>query len=156
LAEPGEDPVLHLVQRGKIRVAAFRLDDVVAAGAAEELCDAQAGAGSDDADYALLRQVPVGTEEVAEVLAIELRDRMADGAQVVDEEVALDAEFGGDRGGTDFPLIVRELDEVAFGWRRQCDCRSGREGTVEALRKCLPGLTKARMFGGPEGAGFAQ
>ena len=60
LAQLGEDAVLEAVERREVDMAALRLDDVVAAVAAEQLRDSKAGARADDADHAFVRKRPVG------------------------------------------------------------------------------------------------
>jgi hypothetical protein len=72
-------------------VPAFCLDDVVAIAAAEESGDSEARARANDADNAAVRQWPLGTANVLEVLVRQRRHRISDGAEIVDDRVALNA-----------------------------------------------------------------
>ena len=84
-AKKGDPMVFDRVERGKINVAAFGLDDVIAAWHLEQLGNAKAGTGADDAGCPLGRQRAFGAAQMLERSGIELRHGVGDGTEVVDD-----------------------------------------------------------------------
>src|SRR5688500_4182520 len=137
-------------------MSALRLDDLISAAAAEQLGYSEAGARADDADHALLRERPLGTAQMGEMLVAELGDGVGDGAEIVDQGVALGAQPERDGGGADHPGLVGQLEQFALGRSGHGDPGGGGKRTAERGAERLPGGLQAGMLRRLEGAFLAE
>src|SRR5205085_10267159 len=112
-AEPGQDLVLELVERRKIDVAAFGLDDLIMIALAQQRRDAEAGAGPDDRNDTLARERLVGTADRPELVVRQPRHRVSDGAEIVDDAEPIDPEPLLHQIGANDPRIVGEFEDLA-------------------------------------------
>jgi hypothetical protein len=150
---PGSCPPAR--RAAQVDMAAFRLDDVVAPVAAQELGDARPVPGADDADDATVRQRTIGAAEVAEMFVAELSDGVRHRAEVVHQGVSLHLELLRDQSGSDDPRIV-VASAPHPGSDRQRRWRRRSAAGNDASGEFLPGGLQAGMLGSLEGAGLAE
>src|SRR5579875_1341143 len=112
-------------------MTALGLDDVITAVAVQQLGHAEAGAGADDADHAVLGKRVGWPAEMAEMLVAELGDGMGDGAEIVDQLESADLELPGQKRRLDDPGIVGELQHFALHRAGDGYAGGGGEGAAE-------------------------
>ena len=83
-----DDVSLH-VERGEVDMPALCFDDMIAACRAQNLRDAQSGAGAAHRDDAQVRQWAIRSGEVDEVCVGKLGDGMANCAEIIDQNVLI-------------------------------------------------------------------
>ena len=88
---------------------------------------------------------------MGEILVAQLRHGMGDGAEIVDQCIAVQAERFRDRGWPDHPGIVGELEHLALDRARDRDPGGAREGAAEPGPELVPGGLQASMVGRLQG-----
>ena len=108
-----QDLVLEQVERGEVDMPALGLDHFIMVRLAKQRGDTKAGAGPHDRGHANRRRRNVGPAQMQEMLLRERRNRIGDRPEVVDDDIAVDAEPLLDQRRTDNPRIVGELQHLA-------------------------------------------
>ena len=142
---PG-DRLLVRVERAKADMCRLGLDHLDAAAAVED-GDAEPGAGPDDADHALRRQI-AGAAERNQFLGRHDGNRVSHGAKVVQQRHPVDAELGGQAVPVDPPVRVHEGQRVALDRRGDGD-RGGAGKGAALSRKLGPGRADSLIFASP-------
>src|SRR6516165_412359 len=142
-----QDCIFEIIERREIDMAAFAFNDMIAAVAAQDMRDAESRARADDGDDAILRQGAIGSGNMGELILADLRDSMADSAEIIDKRPGIDVELFRDQRGADDPGIIGELQDLAIDGTGQGDgCRT-RELKAQCVRESLPGKLETGMFG---------
>src|ERR1700745_3366587 len=94
-------------------MAAFSLDDFVMIAFAKKRSHSKSGARTDDRNETLFGQRPLRSAQMEEIFVGQRRDGIADSTEIVDDNVAIDAEGLLNQGRTNHPGIVGELEDLA-------------------------------------------
>ena len=90
------------------------------------------------------------------VARVDLGDGMANGAEIIDQQQVVDADFAAEAGGTENPRTVGEFQHLAA--HRQGDGEGGgaRRLAADPLDEGAPGQRQAGVVGDFEGDGLAE
>ena len=113
LAQQCQDRIVDRIDRREVQMPALGRDDMVATMIAQDRRHAKTGPWPDDRDRTAFAQWSARTADVRKMFFRELRDRVADCSEVVDEHVRVDAQACADQPGANRPGIVRQLQRVA-------------------------------------------
>ena len=151
-----QQPVLDLVQRREIAVAAFGRQHADRAVLAQQDRHAEAGAGANHRDHTVFRQRPFRPGDVQQMIVIHRSHGMGDRLEIIQQNMAVQLQLAVDQRGPDDPGIVGKFDHLDADRRGDGDGGVARHRLVQRGAISLPGDLQAGMIGGAHLGGLAQ
>jgi hypothetical protein len=155
---PRQQRVVKGVARREINMAAFGLHHAIGLRVKQHLRDAKAGARAEHADDARPRRRAARPRDMDQkldriltaVAADGLPDRVADGAEIIDDQQPVDADLRAKARGPQNPGIIGEFQQLAGDGAGDGETGGARRRPPELFGEGAPGLRQAGEILDPE------